>query len=593
MRDKGMQTILDRCRQWLHGNWIALSVLFVLSSALCAKMFDEGLIFEAHDVWVHASWLRQVSDQVSQGVLYPRWMPGDNYGFGSPGLVFYPPAIYLIGAIFINCMHMSVDSALNCLVFFATFAAAFFSYILLRLRCASWVAAIASSLWIISPYFMFDRLIRCAVPELFGFALMPFVLFAMLAARRSQWWVPVPSLILAASIFCHPPTAFINLLLFVAFTPVLWAGSTSSTSSGAIRTASLSKKALWCLNPFVALGLASIYAIPYFSNISFVNLEAFARTFGDFSENLIGAPRWVALKFLPEITTDTVVAAVAASLFLAFCWRRMAKELKPWAVAASVSAVAAFLLMTPLAIPIWSVVPFMSSVFFPWRFLGLLSLSVAVLMGVLLENERMNRSRYGIVCGVLLAAVVVVFAFDDRRMMKFRSGLRKPGNFLYTEFGAPNRFGEVRYKVLGDIVDGKNKDRFPEQPYFFGAALPSPENYALKEHVATANGEAQIVETEWKDLRKEVTVTCKSPCRILIRQFAFPGWEARLNEKPVELPVNARPIAFDLLQPGLYKITLVYRPDDAMPLTITVLSLLVLAAQYACIAKASRGAAGS
>jgi uncharacterized membrane protein len=73
--------------------WVVL--IFVLVAIVVNnKMIRNGIIFESYDLKFHLIWVQLFSQQISEGILYPRWLAGDNYGYGSPTFVFYPPLVY-------------------------------------------------------------------------------------------------------------------------------------------------------------------------------------------------------------------------------------------------------------------------------------------------------------------------------------------------------------------------------------------------------------------------------------------------------------------------------------------------------------------
>ena len=62
------------------------------------KMIRDGLNGMTDMRW-HITWLQHFSKQLAEGIWYPRWLAGTNYGYGSPTFVFYPPLVYYLGSL--------------------------------------------------------------------------------------------------------------------------------------------------------------------------------------------------------------------------------------------------------------------------------------------------------------------------------------------------------------------------------------------------------------------------------------------------------------------------------------------------------------
>ncbi|OKH22034.1 hypothetical protein NIES593_13955 [Hydrococcus rivularis NIES-593] len=74
-------------------------LLLALATAIVNwKMIRDGINGMADLKW-HIPWLQHFSKQLAEGIWYPRWLAGTNYGYGSPTFVFYAPLVYYIGSL--------------------------------------------------------------------------------------------------------------------------------------------------------------------------------------------------------------------------------------------------------------------------------------------------------------------------------------------------------------------------------------------------------------------------------------------------------------------------------------------------------------
>jgi uncharacterized membrane protein len=112
---------------------IAILLLALLAIIINQRMIRDGIIFESNDIKYHITWLQHFSKQISEGILYPRWLAGDNYGYGSPTFVFYPPLVYYVGSI-LKIFGLNVEQTITTLFSIAIFLAGFNFYICGRKR---------------------------------------------------------------------------------------------------------------------------------------------------------------------------------------------------------------------------------------------------------------------------------------------------------------------------------------------------------------------------------------------------------------------------------------------------------------------------
>jgi uncharacterized membrane protein len=88
--------------------------LFFLSALIMLRQLKSPDYFSCiiEDSYTYTSWAWQFIQALKEGVIYPRWLPLNFWGYGSPTFILYPPlAFYLVA--FFNVFTHSLIAAMN------------------------------------------------------------------------------------------------------------------------------------------------------------------------------------------------------------------------------------------------------------------------------------------------------------------------------------------------------------------------------------------------------------------------------------------------------------------------------------------------
>ena len=148
---------------------IAFISLIVISPALI-RGFPNG-----DDAYVHYRWAVQFAEGLRDGNLYPRWLASANFNQGSPASLFYPPFSLYSGALFrLLTGNASVGLSLSC------FFGLLISGITMRMLAGRFIKSpyclLASILYLIAPYHVFDLYQASSISEFWALAWIPLVI---------------------------------------------------------------------------------------------------------------------------------------------------------------------------------------------------------------------------------------------------------------------------------------------------------------------------------------------------------------------------------------------------------------------------------
>lgn len=362
----------------------------ILLTALVASMslFVHGASC-GHDFDFHlVSWLDALHSW-QQGILYPRWAPGPNYGAGEPRFIFYPPLTWMAGALLRLLMPWrAVPAALTLLMLFAAGLAtrAFARQILPEAP-----ATFAGCVVIFSGYTLFTAFERSAFGELTGSFWMPLLLFFLLRDHPpdSRGWrraldgsATLLALVVAGAWFSDAPLGVIASysLAGLALVAAMLRRSWAPIQRAAVAVA-------------LGLGLAAVYLVPADHEEPWAAIHQATDDPGYLIENnwlFAHHPDAAMQDHDAELRKVSLLAAGMIALALlsaAFVLRRVAPaDRRLWWIPLAIIPLAVLCLQLPISRPLWSLLPELRYLQFPWRWLVALEAPMAILFAAAVWN---------------------------------------------------------------------------------------------------------------------------------------------------------------------------------------------------------------
>jgi hypothetical protein len=501
-------TLPRRLPHWL---W-ALALSLGLSILIVTPFFWFGTA-SGHDFEFHlASWL-DVASQWKEGILFPRWAAWMNHGFGEPRYIFYPPLSWLLGAA-LTLLPLNAAVPVLYIVLVQTFAGVA-AYFLLCNLASPRAALFAAACYVINPNALLISYIRSDFAEQLACAIFPLLLLAALRlcgllddSSRARSSIALFSIAYAAVWLSNAPAAVIAsysmALLFVlaAFYQRSWRPLFRGVAG-----------------VLLGLGLTAFYLVPAAYEQRWVNIGQ-ALSSGllpsqNFLFTVIDDPEhtwfnWIASTCALSLILLLGLAALASRRFARTA--EFAPRNRHIASALLLVGTAATILTLRFTLPLWTYLPKLRFVQFPWRWMSIIALVSACFVAFVMERRR---------AWVWFAALFVLgcsFAYlqvtntwwDQDEVPTMRDALDTGHGFDGTD----------EYDPVGDDHADLPADAL------LANALPA-------DSADTAAPQAQLQFLRWTAENKEVLVDTPSPTRIALRLLNYPAWRVEVNGKSV------------------------------------------------------------
>ena len=454
-----------------------------------------------HDVEFHLySWL-DVLAQWKQGILYPRWADLAHFGYGEPRFVFYPPASWTLGAGLSSIFPWRIASDIY--IWIVLVAAGVSMFMLARQWFDRRDAMFAAALYAVNPYHLVIVYWRSAFAELLASCLLPLLMLFVLKAVDEGWRMIGPlALLLAAAWLTNAPAAVMIhyslalLILYFSFQQ-------------------RSPRLLFIGAGAVALGvcLAAFYLLPAIYEQKWINIA-----------QAVSAGSRPADNFLFIHTTDadhdafnrliSWVAVLEMAVILASswaAWRSRGARPEVWRVMLGWAVACSFLMFSVTEL-LWSVLPKMQFMQFPWRWLLCLSFIFSIFVSMGLRRWYWR----GAICVLSLIVIGVAWKTVQAPWWDNAADLREMQDNMATGTGYE---GTDEYTPAGGDPGALNKEARK-------VSVDGPAHAAI--HVY-----------RWDAESKMFTADVSARDQLAVKLFQYPAWRVQVNGDVVETTARA------------------------------------------------------
>lgn len=524
-------------------------------------------LLTGHTPWhgdglLHFYRLVELERAVRAGDWFPRWSADLGYGFGFPLFHYYAPFSYYV-ALIPRLLGLPLAVSLQISYALALFLLGLGTYLWARAVWQSEAAGITAVLaTLYAPYILYNTYHRAALAELWGLAWLTMGFFYCRLTiddlRLSR--VPLLALSVAFLLLSHNITALLGIPLLFSYVLIL---NIPSPHSPITIHHSLSII-------FLGLALSAFFWLPAFFERGYVQIEnltgssnfAYTNHFLNLSELFAWPKTAVPNQINPPIPRSLPWPAIILALFAFLPGKK--KEAGDWRLKISPSPISSLqslffltlltlgsLFMTlPASQFIWDAIPLLAFVQFPWRFLGMATLGLAMLAALGAQK---------LVHGWELMV-------DRQRPMphsafRFSHFLFLVFCLLFTVFALPWLFPGAP-PPLPTAVSPQDTIRFEAETGWLGTtaaadylpiavqALPpfasllprydaAPSGtFISRLDTATLPANFTLLDQEESYTATTISYTSQEEVTAVFDRFYFPGWRATLDNQPITLTAS-------------------------------------------------------
>jgi len=460
-----------------------------------------GTLVSTHDLVQHIAVMEDFDKALRSGVLYPRWLPDMNNGYGNPWMNYYPPGFFYLASLVKVFFGNWADTLFFISVLgFAASGLAF--YLLSRLFYGRAESAIAALFYMALPYHVLNLYWQGAMPQLLGFTFLPLVLYFAFrsgAFGRARDYAGL-GLCYGLYLITHAPVSFL-MTYAIAFYGLVWAA----------------RQRDWRVTVRIAIGMSigllvgAIYLLPAALETGDIQ-EHFSGLFPYDSSYITLLPLQGFGDLLNKSFMLQALAIIAAVVILRPAARRVGEDGEAGALPAPaagllqtrlwiVMSVATTFMSTSFSIYISNLLPKIQVATFAWRWLAIAGLFVSLLVAAAADRLR-DRSAFSPVklwaWRAAMGAVIVLNIWFAAR------GVLSPA-LLHLPHVQPANYVEAGFTPRGSA--------HPQNLPATGDVVMTPDS-----------GTSEVV--RWEPSYREVVVNAKEPGTVRLKTYNFPGWAA-------------------------------------------------------------------
>ncbi|BCX14740.1 MAG: hypothetical protein KatS3mg088_423 [Patescibacteria group bacterium] len=492
----------------------------VLFSILSGRYLLKSGYFPIHDD-IQAFRLLEMDKCIKDWQIPCRWVPDMGYGYGYPQFNYYAPLPYYIMEFF-HLLGFSFLDSTKIGFGLSTVVAGLGMYLLSKTFFGRWGGLLSALFYIWAPYRAVNMFVRGAMGELWGMAFLPFAFWSAknIVIKKDKF----SSLWLALSIFgiftSHNVTALIFVPFFTIWVLFLSLSSQSKTF--------LSNVINLFLPSFLGLLMSSFFTLPAILEKKYAHIETMFMGYFNYLAHFVGLGQLLfSRKFgygasvwgpddemlLSVGLLHWIVPTLVFILFI-FSTKKVVKNSRSEIVLFFILGIISLFLIHPRSVFIWKIIPALSYLQFPWRFLSTASFFFSFVAGGLAT----------ILLSTSKKIFYTVLSLVSLLLISFNISYFKPEKIL-------------------DITD---RDKFTGQSWekqltisifdYLPVSAKLPPNEKAPNEPRFLSGEGKVLDgkrgTNWQNWKIDVI---SDEAKVVFPIYNYPVWKAIVNGKQVKI----------------------------------------------------------
>ncbi|HMQ56715.1 MAG TPA: 6-pyruvoyl-tetrahydropterin synthase-related protein, partial [Anaerolineae bacterium] len=372
-----------------------LILVLALSIFAWAPLLTPGYFFEAHDAKHSVFFLVEFDQTFRDGYWWPRWAPDFAFGYGYPLFNLYAPLAFY-AAQMLHLFGLGFTTAIKTMYVLATLGGGVGMYYFARRLYGSTAGVLAAVVYMYVPFHLVEIYVRSAYAEFISLALIPFLFLAFteLIARPNRRRLALAGLAYGLLALTHH-TSFFTFSPFLMVYLLYLILAKAKFNLKALMTHGLYAAAAGLLG----LALAAIYLLPVIVETRYIKVEQWTSGSYNYLQHFVYFSQlfeenwgygYAGPGTLDDFSYQLGVVVVVLLIFAFVTSLRARYPHRATTFFFLVSTLIIVLLMSPLAQPVWQIIPIASLVQFPWRLLAVTAFTMSIAAGALGTEQLMN-----------------------------------------------------------------------------------------------------------------------------------------------------------------------------------------------------------
>lgn len=570
-----MNINLWRMRNYLKSNSYLFEILVIVIFIFAAIIINLQMIRYGltglGDVRWHITWVQHFYQHLAEGIWYPRWLAGTNFGYGSPTFVFYPPFPYYVGSFF-KFIGLSSQQTINTLFSLPIFLSGLTFYLYGYQKWGKFASFGGALCYMLSP-FLIGSIYSGGLSTVWAIPWIPLGLYLTEKALEEWKYGLFLSFFIFIVSLTHTPSLLIYTITWSIFIGYQFVNKRWQNVVIVIVFASL------------GLGMASIYLLPALWEKQFVNIDYQLGSKGGFLMLQISD----LMKSKNDVIFKNLVSTLVFCLISCWCWRNnkiLIKNIIGWLIFLLV----VFFFITNFSEFIWLQSQTLLRVQRSTRLFPLFYFGEAVLAAIAIKGILRLKWKWRFFPLVIIASIYLTNFHYGMKITRKSPGLNMPtkGKVFIKEWMEIALFDPYSDRLI-DAVEYRPLLKDAEfvleireitkvkdgiiTPYTEGGKPYFPVPKIGQPKFSVVNGDALINIEQWLSYERKFDVEANTSATIKLRTYFYPAWRLYLNDKlyPIQMAEDGT-ILFSL-NPGSYQFKLVYKITNSFLLGI-IMSIL-------------------